>query len=317
MKEKFSPYRGDLSLDRIREELKANTGGFRGLPVLLIAATLPFVLIGGFMLLHGEWNGLIPILGPAAITGAIYYIEQRMRKKAQEKLWRFDHGEYSPRTMLVTGKRESSGGSDGEPTYYLSLRQEGGSCTASVSVQREEYDYARMGEVYYAFFIQGSAPLCYGKKYYSIDPELQAIFDGEKAISVPDASPTRSDSKPDRAEEESAREKTRHVLRLNTGMLAFLAAYGIAALVLALNKPFFSALQNEKKALLVLAVFSLLWGVYFICNGIRRNWMKTLRTEKESDNAQERKLFRAWGITTLLFWLEHILLFLVVMGWFR
>ena len=317
MKEKFSPYRGDLSLDRIREELKAGTKGTRFLPVLLIAVTLPFVLAGGFMLLHGARMGLVFILGPAAITGAIYYIEQRMRKKTQEKLWRFDHGEYSPRTMLVTGKRESSGGSDGEPTYYLSLRQEGGSCTASVSVQREEYDCARMGEVYYAFFIQGAAPLCYGKKYYTIDPELQAIFDGEKAISVPDASPTRSDSKPDRAEEESAREKTRHVLRLNTGMLAFLAAYGIAALVLALNKPFFSALQNEKKALLVVAVFSLLWGVYFTYDKIRRSWMKGVKLEKESDNALIQKLSRARGITTLLFWLEHFLLFLVVRGWFR
>lgn len=174
-----------------------------------------------------------------------------------------------------------------------------------------------MGEVYYAFFIQGAAPLCYGKKYYTIDPELQAIFDGEKAISVPDASPTRSDSKPDRAEEESAREKTRHVLRLNTGMLAFLAAYGIAALVLALNKPFFSALQNEKKALLVVAVFSLLWGVYFTYDKIRRSWMKGVKLEKESDNALIQKLSRARGITTLLFWLEHFLLFLVVRGWFR
>ena len=79
----------------------------------------------------------------------------------------------------------------------------------------------------------------------------------------------------------------------------------------------FFLLTGEKKALLVVAVFSLLWGVYFTYDKIRRSWMKGVKLEKESDNALIQKLSRARGITTLLFWLEHFLLFLVVRGWFR
>lgn len=322
MKEKFQHYRGVLSLERIREELEANTGGFRGLLVLLIAATLPFVLIGGFMLLHGEWSGLIPILVPVTVVGIICFFEHRREEQAVEKLRRFDRGEYSLRTMLVTEKKmRKLNNSDGDTVYYLSLRQEDGSYAASIQVHQEEYDCAQMGEVYYAVHISGEKPLCYGKKYYQIDPELQAVIDEKKTAPVPEESPTPVDFGQRRAEEEAARAKLRRVLRLEWGLLAFLTVYGIAALMILLKqaqlRPRFSALPTENKAILVLVVFGLLWGVYLLCGKIGRSCLKGVKPEQASDDELVQQLSLARRITTVLVWLVHALLFFMAIGWLK
>ena len=98
--------------------------------------------------------------------------------------------------------------------------------------------------------------------------------------------------------------------------MVFLLLFGVAGLSLFLQlarlRPRFAAMASGEKALLVVAAFVLLWGVFLTLFLTRRNCLQKAKLRIETDEALIRELTRNGKIITTLFSVVHIAFFFLL-----
>ncbi len=320
-----------LSKETIRHALRVRIRGQNWLSIFLLLFLIPFEAIGISSVSHGDIKGLFFIILPALLVGAFLYLTRRQASMLAKRLEGFEQGSFELKRMKLESldkktHRDSDG--DTQTTYYIILREENGSGSARFTVSRQEYDLAEIGDMYFVLFVQNSAVLPFSERSYTPDAELQALLDCQ---TIPtDRAAAESESFSDAAEDWSfptepapyardellTQSRVRTAFWLDRALMVFLLLFGVAGLSLFLQlarlRPRFAAMASGEKALLVVAAFVLLWGVFLTLFLTRRNCLQKAKLRIETDEALIRELTRNGKIITTLFSVVHIAFFFLL-----